>query len=48
MSEQSIFEEMAEHIRAESPVALATVVEGPNAGGKLLVTLDASRGTLGD
>ena len=48
VSELTIFEEMAEHIRAESPVALATVVEGPNVGGKLLVTLEASRGTLGD
>lgn len=48
MADNSIFEEMAEHIRAESPVALATVVEGPHVGGKLLVTLDASRGTLGD
>ena len=48
MSEQTIFEEMAEHIRAESPVALATVVEGPNVGGKLLVTLETSNGTLGD
>ena len=48
MSERSISDQMAVHIRAEEPVALATVIEGPGVGGKLLVTLEGSEGTLGD
>ena len=42
MADNSIFDELATHIRAELPVALATVVEGPSVGAKLLVTLDDS------
>ena len=48
MADNSIFDELATHIRAELPVALATVVEGPSVGAKLLVTLDDSSGSLGD
>jgi xanthine dehydrogenase accessory factor len=33
----SIFDQYAALLRAESPVALATVIEGPNVGAKLLV-----------
>ena len=53
MSEPSddmpIFERYAELLRAEEPVALATVVDGPDVGAKLLVTTDGSEplGTLG-
>ena len=45
----SIFELLASRIRAEQPVALATIVAGPNVGAKLLVVPDAAPlGTLGD
>ncbi|NNE73011.1 MAG: sulfurylase large subunit [Acidimicrobiales bacterium] len=37
MTERPIFTALAEAIRAEEPVALATVVEGPHAGAKLLL-----------
>lgn len=33
----SIYEQLRETLRAEQPAALATVVEGPNSGAKLLV-----------
>jgi len=45
----SVFDELAADIRAERPVALATVVAGPGLGGKLLVRPDEPpEGTLGD
>jgi xanthine dehydrogenase accessory factor len=44
-----IFERLAVAIRGEEPVALATVIAGPGAGGKLLVQPDQpSAGSLGD
>ncbi len=33
----SVYDQLRDALRAEQPVALATVVEGPNAGAKLLV-----------
>jgi xanthine dehydrogenase accessory factor len=43
-----IWDRYAELLRAETPVALATVIEGPHVGAKLLVTTDGDRdGTLG-
>lgn len=50
MSDEStpLYNVLAAAIRAEEPVALATVIEGPNTGAKLLVTPDdESMGTLG-
>lgn len=41
----TVFGEYAERLRASSPVALATVIEGPGVGSKLLVAPD--RGPLG-
>jgi xanthine dehydrogenase accessory factor len=44
----TIYEELAKRIRAHDPVALATVIDGPNATAKLLVTGDGqSLGSLG-
>jgi xanthine dehydrogenase accessory factor len=44
-----IFERLRDAIRAEEPVALATVIDGPGRGAKLLVVPDApAEGTLGD
>ncbi len=43
-----LFERYAQHLRTDSPVALATVIDGPNVGAKLLVEPDGvSEGTLG-
>ena len=44
-----IFERYAQLLRDEEPVALATVVDGPDVGAKLLVTTDGAEpvGTLG-
>jgi xanthine dehydrogenase accessory factor len=45
----TVYEELAAGIRAELPVALATIVSGPGVGAKLLVPLvDAPTGSLGD
>ena len=45
----SVFDELAADIRAEQPVALATVVDGPGLGGKLLVRPgQPPEGSLGD
>ncbi len=45
----AIFDTLRAAIAAESPVALATVVEGPGTGGKLLVRPDEEPlGSLGD
>ncbi len=44
-----IFEQLRDHIRAQSPVALATVIDGPTRGAKLLVAPgEPVLGTLGD
>ena len=45
----SMYERLAARIRAEAPVALATVVAGPNVGAKLLIEPGGPpTGTLGD
>lgn len=45
----SLFEELESRIRAEQPVCLATVIDGPNVGSKLLVEPASTPiGTLGD
>lgn len=45
----TVFDVLREAIVAEAPVALATVIEGPGVGGKLLVRPDDEpMGTLGD
>jgi xanthine dehydrogenase accessory factor len=45
----SRFEELRDALRAGEPVALATVIEGPNLGAKLLVRPDGTAtGSLGD
>jgi xanthine dehydrogenase accessory factor len=45
----STFEELRAALRAGEPVALATVIEGPNVGAKLLVRRDGkATGSLGD
>jgi xanthine dehydrogenase accessory factor len=45
----SLYEDLAAAVRAEQPVALATVIEGPGAGSKLLVSpADKPIGSLGD
>jgi xanthine dehydrogenase accessory factor len=45
----SIYEELRDLLRAEEPVALATVVSGPHTGAKLLVPpVGEPRGGLGD
>ena len=44
----TIYAELATRIRAQSPVALATVIDGPHVGSKLLVEPDSdAQGTLG-
>ena len=37
----TLYETLAERLRAQQPVALATIVDGPAVGRKLLVTLNA-------
>ena len=45
----SLFEELRDALRDGEPVALATVIEGPNIGAKLLVRPDGrATGSLGD
>ncbi len=45
----SIYDALRDALRAQEPVALATVVEGPNLGAKLLVGMAREpQGTLGD
>jgi xanthine dehydrogenase accessory factor len=45
----SLFDELAQAIKAEQPIGLATVVSGPGVGGKLLVRPGGDvEGTLGD
>jgi xanthine dehydrogenase accessory factor len=44
-----VFEQLRDRIRAESPVALATVIDGPARGAKLLIAPgERVEGTLGD
>lgn len=45
-----IYERLAQALRANRPVAIATVVEGPNSGAKLLLSTDPDEvlGSLGD
>ncbi len=44
----AVFDALRESLRTESPVALATVIDGPEAGAKLLVHQDGRQlGTLG-
>ncbi|HYU38415.1 MAG TPA: XdhC family protein [Acidimicrobiia bacterium] len=44
-----IYDALRDALRAEEPVALATIIEGPNLGAKLLVTPEGDRlGGLGD
>ena len=45
----AVFDRLADAIRSEQPVALASVIAGPGTGGKLLVSPhEASVGSLGD
>jgi xanthine dehydrogenase accessory factor len=49
VSAPSLYDDLAAAVRADQPVALATVIAGPGAGAKLLVRPGAApRGTLGD
>ena len=49
MSDDSLYPTLSAAIRAEAPIALATVTEGPNVGAKLLVRPDHEPlGSLGD
>ena len=49
MTESSIYASLRDAVGAEEPVALATLVEGPGTGAKLLVRADGSvEGTLGN
>jgi xanthine dehydrogenase accessory factor len=49
VSAPSLYDDLAAAVRADQPAALATVIAGPGAGGKLLVRPGvAPAGTLGD
>lgn len=49
MGEPSLYEVMADAIRREAPLALATIIDGPGRGAKVLVRPDAAPlGSLGD
>lgn len=48
MPETPLFDQLRAALRDESPVALATVIEGPGLGSKLLVTPAHTDGSLGD
>ena len=43
-----IWDELKNALANEQPVVLATEVDGPRAGAKLLITPDETRGSLGD
>ena len=47
-SETPIYDALAENLKGQVPVALATIVEGTNLGAKLLVRENEVLGTLGD
>jgi len=44
----SLFDELRAAWQAEAPVALATVIDGPGIGTKVLVTPDSANGSLGN
>lgn len=48
MSDTPLFDELRKALREERPIALATVIEGPALGSKLLVAPDFRAGSLGD
>lgn len=48
MAETPLYAKLRDAIKAEEPVALATVIEGPHLGSKLLVTPEENAGSLGD
>jgi xanthine dehydrogenase accessory factor len=48
MTDTPLYVMLRDAIRAEAPIALATVIDGPNLGAKLLVGPDSSDGSLGD
>lgn len=43
----TLFDELATRLRDELPVALATIIDGPGVGAKLLVTPEHTSGSLG-
>lgn len=43
-----LFTQLRDAIRAESPIALVTMIEGPGIGAKILVTPDSTTGSLGN
>lgn len=48
MVEAPLFEQLRDLVRAEQPVALCTIIEGPNTGGKLLIRPGVpAQGSLG-
>ncbi len=46
MAETPIYDALAEAIESETPVALATIIDGQNTGAKLLVAADFTLGNL--
>lgn len=48
MSDTPLFDELRQALRAQTPIALATTIEGPGVGSKLLVTPTGVSGSLGD
>ena len=48
MSEPGIYDTLRDDLRSDRPVALATVIDGPHTGAKLLVRPDGVLGGLGD
>ena len=47
--ESGLYERLRAAVQAEEPVALATVIDGPGTGAKLVVTLDGdAHGSLGN
>jgi xanthine dehydrogenase accessory factor len=47
-SNDATFERLCDRIRSHRPIAVATVVEGPNLGDRLLVEPDDAEGSLGN
>ncbi len=43
-----LFDQLRDAFRAEAPIALATTIEGPNIGSKMLVSPEETVGSLGD
>lgn len=48
MSETPLFDELRRALREERPIALATTIEGPGLGSKLLIAPGFRSGSLGD